>query len=218
MRPKVTYLIRGDLNKNLLNKTNNDTIKLGALKNTFNLKQVVNFPTRMNINNGTLIDPIFVDSTIFGNLQVEPFINGLFDNDAQIICLKNTNIETPRYAAKLKTQLINDQTTDYFLALLKEETWDSVFETSSVNDMYNKFQNIPLKYYDVSFPMSYVNKKITENKWITIGIKKSCTRKIELYSEYKQNKNDIQIRDWYRIYCRILKKVIIEAKNNTIIN
>ena len=141
-----------------------------------------------------------------------PFINGLSDHDAQTICVKNINIETPCFAAKLKTRLINDQTIDYFLALLKEEIWDSVFETSSVNNMYSKFQNILLKYYDASFLTSYVNKKITKNKWIITGIKKSCTRKRQLYSEYKKNENYVQIRNWYRIYCRILKKVIIEAK------
>jgi len=88
LRPKVTYLICGDLNINLFNKTNNDTVKLEALMNTFNPKQVVNFRTRMKINNGTLLDPIFVDSAIFENLQVAPFIHGLFDHDTQIICLK----------------------------------------------------------------------------------------------------------------------------------
>jgi len=39
--------------------------------------------------------------------------------------------------------------------------------------MYNKFKNILLKHYDASFPISYVNKKITKNELITIGIKKS---------------------------------------------
>ena len=51
-RPKVTYLICGDLNINFLNRTNYDTIKLEALLNTFNMKQVVNFPTRKNKNLG----------------------------------------------------------------------------------------------------------------------------------------------------------------------
>jgi hypothetical protein len=84
--------------------------------------------------------------------------------------------------------------------------------------MYNKFKNILLKHYDVSFPISYVNKKITKNELITIGIKKSCIRKRELYHEYKQNGNNIQIRNRYRIYCNILRRVIIEAKKNNIIN
>jgi exonuclease III len=124
-RPKVTYLICGDLNINFLNRTNYDTIKLEALLDTFNMKQVVNFPTRKNINYGTLIDPIFIDSTIFENSEVTPFINWLSDHDAQIIRLKNINIETPLLATKLKTRLINDQTIDHFLALLKEETWET---------------------------------------------------------------------------------------------
>ena len=55
--------------------------------NTFNLTQVINFPTRINANNGILIDPIFVDTSIFTNIHVEPFINGLSDHDTQIIYL-----------------------------------------------------------------------------------------------------------------------------------
>ena len=60
--------------------------------NTFNLMQVINFPTRINANNGTLIDPIFVDTSVFTNIHMEPFINGLSDHDAQIIYLQNVSI------------------------------------------------------------------------------------------------------------------------------
>jgi hypothetical protein len=44
--------------------------------NTFNVMQGVDFPTRINNNNGTLIDTIFVDITIYDKIQVKPFING----------------------------------------------------------------------------------------------------------------------------------------------
>jgi len=56
--------------------------------NTFNLTQVVDFPTRIINNNGTLTDTIFVDTTIYDKIQVNPFTNGLSDHDAQIICLQ----------------------------------------------------------------------------------------------------------------------------------
>ena len=59
---------------------------------TFILMQVLDFPTRIINNNGTLIDTIFVDTTIYNKIQVKPFINGLSDHDAQIICLQNANI------------------------------------------------------------------------------------------------------------------------------
>ena len=82
----LVYLICGDLKLNLLTKIN-DALKLVTLMNTFNPTQVVDFPTRIINNNGTLIDTIFVDTTINDKIQVKPFINGLSDHDVQIICL-----------------------------------------------------------------------------------------------------------------------------------
>jgi hypothetical protein len=58
---------------------------------TFNLTQVIDFPTRIINKSGTLIDTIFVDRIIYDKIQVKPFINGLSDHDAQIICLQNAN-------------------------------------------------------------------------------------------------------------------------------
>jgi hypothetical protein len=55
LQPNVTSLICSDLNINLFIKSN-DTLKLETLMNTFNLKQVEDFPTRIINNNGTLID------------------------------------------------------------------------------------------------------------------------------------------------------------------
>ena len=87
LQPNVTYLICCDLNINLFIKSN-DALKLITLMNTFNLTQVVDFPTRIINNNGTLTDTIFVDTTIYDKIQVNPFTNGLSDHDAQIICLQ----------------------------------------------------------------------------------------------------------------------------------
>ena len=117
----------------------------------------------MTNNGGTLIDHIFIDSTIFGKLKVEPIINGLSDHNAQIINLKYEYIEMSHTKDKLKIRLINDQTKDHFLALLREETWNSIYGTYSVNDMYNIFQNTLLRHYDASFPIKYVHKQENKN-------------------------------------------------------
>jgi hypothetical protein len=71
---------------------NNDTLKLETLMNTFNLTQVLDFLTRISNNNGTPTDNIYVDIMIYDKIHVKPFINGLSDHDAQIICLQNANI------------------------------------------------------------------------------------------------------------------------------
>jgi len=79
-----------------------------------NLMQVVDFPTRIINNNGTLIDTIFVDTMIYDKIQIKPFINGLSDHDAQIICLHNVNIGLQQNVSKKKTRLINEQTIKHF--------------------------------------------------------------------------------------------------------
>ena len=195
-------------------KTNNDILKLKSLMNTFNLTQVINFPTRINANNCTLKNPIFVCTSIFTIIHVEPFINGLSDHDAQIIYLQNVSLKPKHVATKRKIRLINEYTVSHFQALLKDETWDTVFKSTCVNDMYNKFQVSLLRHYEASFPICYVKDKSTDNNRITKGIKSSA-KKRKLYSEYINIKDDIQIINCYRKYCKVLRKVINEAKNST---
>jgi hypothetical protein len=83
---------------------NNDILKLETLMNTFNLKQVVDFLTRITNNNGKLIDNIFVDIMIYDKIQVKPFINGLSDHNAQIICLQNANIGIQQSVSYIKNK------------------------------------------------------------------------------------------------------------------
>jgi hypothetical protein len=150
--------------------------------NTFNLTQVADFPTIIINNNGTLIDTIFVDTTIYDKIQVKPFINGLSDHDAQIICLQNANTRLQQSVSKIKSRSINEQTIKHFQALLEDETWDTVYKSICTNEMYSRFQNIFLRYYEASFTVFYTNYRPNHNNWVTKGIKISCTKKRELYS------------------------------------
>jgi hypothetical protein len=43
-----------------------------------------------------------VDTTIHDKIQVKPFINGLSDHDALIICLQNVNIGLQQNVSKKK--------------------------------------------------------------------------------------------------------------------
>jgi exonuclease III len=132
VQPKVTFLICGDLNINLLVKSN-ASAKLLALMNTYNLSQVVDFPTRITDGDGTLLDTIFVDISVYDQIQIKPFRNGLSDHDAQIICLYKTKLTSQQNPRKRKSRLINDQTMYHFQSLLKDETWDQLYAASGVN-------------------------------------------------------------------------------------
>jgi hypothetical protein len=59
---------------------------------TYNLIQVVNFPTRIGNDIGTLINNIFLDFTRLNRYSVYPMKNGLSDHDAQILVLNKLQI------------------------------------------------------------------------------------------------------------------------------
>jgi len=98
-----------------------------------------------------------------------------------------------------------------WFGLFVHETWDAVYKSNCTNEMYSRFQGIFLRYYDASFPVFYANYRANHNNWVTKGIKISCTKKRELYSPYRNNKDNIQVRNHYKKYCNILKRVINEA-------
>ena len=89
---------------------------------TFNLTQVVDFPTRIINKNGTSIDTIFVDTMMYDKIRLKIFTNGLSDHDAQIICLQNANIGLQHSVSKIKSRLISEQTIKHFQTFLKDET------------------------------------------------------------------------------------------------
>jgi hypothetical protein len=99
LKPSVTLLICGDLNINLLANTNEAT-KLLTLMKTYNLMQVVNYPTRITYCTETLLDVTFVDTTLLTKIESIPFINGLSDHDAQITCLHQINTPAQKVVQK----------------------------------------------------------------------------------------------------------------------
>jgi len=48
----------------------------------------------------------------------------------------------------------------------------------------------------LAFLYSIKNCRSNHNNWFTKGIKISCTKKGELYSLYRNNKDNIQVRDY----------------------
>ena len=68
LKPTVTFLICGDPNINLLSNSNEAT-KLLTLMKTYNLTQIVDFPTRITNSTETLLDVTFVEATICAKME-----------------------------------------------------------------------------------------------------------------------------------------------------
>jgi hypothetical protein len=78
--------------------------------------------------------------------------------------------------------------------------------------MFNYF----LLIFEASFPYKYMSNH-QDKGWITQGIRKSCQRKRSLYS-ISENSDNLMIKLYYKSYCSILRRVIIEAKKKYILN
>jgi hypothetical protein len=79
--------------------------------------------------------------------------------------------------------------------------------------MFNSLLNDYLRIFNSCFPLQTVTtkKNFIKNKWITKGIKISCSNKRKLYLSYRQNPNE-ETKTRYWLYSKILTNVVKEAK------
>jgi len=55
--------------------------------------------------------------------------------------------------------------------MLQEENWDSVYNTSNINEMFNNFQNTLIGNFANSFLVTTKGNRRKHTNWITNGIK-----------------------------------------------
>jgi hypothetical protein len=103
------------------------------------------------------------------------------------------------------------------------ESWDSIFSNNDnidVDSLFNIFLNNYLRIVYTRFPLRKIIERGKSRQWIT-GIKTSFKHKRQL-NLLSKNSNDINVIKYYKQYCKILARVITEAKrskyNNKIIN
>jgi hypothetical protein len=143
----MEFILCDDLNINYIG-TNNKKTQLDNFLSTYNLTGTVHFPTRVTNTSISTIDNIFVDSR--SDYTIKPYINGLSDQDAQLLMLNNlaqpSSIIKPVYIRSINNHAIAE-----FHSLLSWEEWDSVFGVNNVDTMFNNFLNTYLRCYYSSF-------------------------------------------------------------------
>ena len=133
---------------------------------------------------------MFLDPLRLKDHLVIPIYNGLSDHDAQLLPIKTKAYKDPINEVKTRRNF-NKQTMSEFICTLSNESWDMVFNNNNnnnnknedVNNMFNSFLNNYIRIFNSSFPLQTImtKNKSTKNKWITKGIKNSCSTKRELY-------------------------------------
>ncbi|PNF37508.1 hypothetical protein B7P43_G14331 [Cryptotermes secundus] len=207
----MNLVICGDINTDYLIVSDRRR-QLDALLLSYNLRATVNFPTRVHNHTSTAIDNIFIDKQKFIKYSVSPLYNGLSDHDAQLLFIKDIDTQIDNHS-EYYTRSINKYSVEEFKNRLSYESWDSIFNDNGndVDVLFNTFMNNYLRIVHTSFPLRKVSRRNNNRQWITIGIKTSCNHKRQLYLLCK-NSNDVTLKRHYKQYCKILTRVIIEAK------
>ena len=205
----LNFIICGDFNVDYCTENLKRT-QLDGILHSYNLSSVVDFPTRISSCSYSTIDNFFIDNSYLNKFNIIPIINGLSDHDAQLLTIQLVQQHIKGQNAFYKRN-INQYTIDDFLHKLSHETWAPVFEGNDVNTNFNTFLNTFLRYFYSSFPMVKVNKPHNYNSWITTGIRTSCQHKRVLYLKLRNNNNP-SLKKYFKDYCRILSRVINDAK------
>jgi exonuclease III len=209
---ELKFIICGDINIDYSIDSEKKR-QLDALLQSYNLSAIVNFSTRIQNQSCTIIDNIFIDIHKFRNYTVSPFYNGLSDHDAQLLIVKDINFQTMNYHI-YTIRNIHKYSIEEFINRLSYESWINIFnDNMDVDTLFNMFLNNYLRIFYTSFPLQKVAKRGKNKQWITLGIRTSCEKKKHLYL-LSRDSNDINLKRYYKRYCKILASVIKEAKSS----
>jgi hypothetical protein len=125
---------------------------------TCNLSHTVDFATRMQKKPSTATYNIMYNSRL-GSTITFPLVNGLSDHDAQLLTINNIYAATKNVSLKQRTRIINSETLTNVQSLLKQETWQSVYQSQDTNNMFNSFLSTSLHIFEASFPVNYRSTK-----------------------------------------------------------
>jgi hypothetical protein len=125
------------MNVNYLDKSSR-VRQLNSLLNTYNLVNVVKFPTRICDQSSTSIVNVFTDISRSKNFTTSPVSNGLSDHEGQVLTLVFPLPQIIEYQFYTYRK-INTLTVTDFLNQLSYENWEEVFGESNVDQIFNSF-------------------------------------------------------------------------------
>jgi len=109
-------------------------------------------------------------------------MNGLSGQNAQFLTINNIYAAIKKVFLQQRTRTINRVTLSNFQSLLKQETWQSVYQTHDINNKFNSCLNTFLLVFESSFPVKY-RSIIQKKAWITQGNNIMQTKEKSIYPQ-----------------------------------
>ena len=177
-------------------------------------------PTRVTHNSATLIDNIYVDSSLFHDIKSFIVKCDISDHYLCVCCLNGT-YNTNTIAQPVATRKITDAVLRNMNASLRNRNWD-VLQTMDVNKcsemLINEIKLVMDFYAPEKIKCINHNRKRNYQPWFTQGLRKSSRKCLNMFNKVaRKPKTSIEFQNYknYRnIYNRLRRKAKIAYYNN----
>lgn len=230
-----SVVVAGDFNIDMLSTDDVNKQQFINLLHSYNLIFTINTPTRVTRFSETCIDNIFISSFLIYEATVMNL--NISDHFAQILNIKIPDSHSGQQEYCFRRVFSNDNYNTIF-GLLIQETWLSVYEARTVDDMFDKFLRKLICYYNEAFPVRKLQqKKRTFFKWNSdnvyaaketlkflheLYLRNEITK--QAYVKYKNFYNSLLVQEKKSFYDHIIQnstnksKTIWNIINNETVN
>lgn len=206
-------VIGGDFNIDMLNTKNKKRQEFIDFMLSFNLKQLINEPTRVTKKSKTCIDLILTNYKSFVNkAYVQDY--GLSDHKSVNIKLRLENLPHPNKKPwVVEKRVYTNKRIICMKNSLKEIDWTTITKNSTdINTNYTTFHLILQNLLNKHIPKEYIKIRDKPIKgWLTKSLKISCKHKRVLRTLLNESNCNI-LRNYYKQYSKILKRSIKISK------
>jgi hypothetical protein len=193
-------VLAGDININVL-KPSNSSDRLCNILKQYNMKYLVDFPTRVTTECESAIDNIITNLPKI-NLSIEGIITELSDHDAQLLKINIQNKKGNNNKMLTQTcRKFTNENCDYFEQQLRLEPWVEVYN-ATVDSKYDIFHNKLMYYFNLCFPLIKSRVNINNKGWISLDLQKQKNEIISLSQTVRLTKD------------RVLKKQLKQSKKD----
>lgn len=211
---KSNIIVVGDYNIQFIEKIDTVSKQFFDIINSFNLKILVDTPTRITETTSSCIDNVLTDCNEW---KAEVVITSISDHDGIIVELKQSGelkLNNHIKRRKLTKQSINNLKTN-----LSRQKWEEVFHASSIEHKYEKFLEIFTYHFDSTCPEKLIdiNKSNHKNnkKWYTCSLLREKENLHTVYDQFKMLP-DPGLWAKYKILKKQYEKNVRKQKNKYI--
>ena len=173
-------------------------------------------PTRITETTATLLDNLIVNLALNQNYQSGILVTDISDHLPCILILKERKFDQ-KEPIKITTRSMTDKDITTIKKYISNIPWDAVLNSDSVDENFNRFHKILTESIEENTTIKHITipyKHRLKEPWMTSGIKKAITKKIQLYKQTLKRTCSQQVRQKYKDYRNTLQKIMRQAKMN----